>query len=168
MYIDETMNYTVIENTSNEAFQALWIEFQFAKQSNIIFGVIYKQNNSAERFVDYFDEAVDSYSATGKLICLLGDVNINILCAQTCNYAQQFVDCLQSYALLQTIDKPTRVCKSSATLIDNIFANTFCEYLASGNIVSDIGDHFSQFCILQSSVETTQPVKIIIRDTQIL
>ena len=27
------------------------------------------------------------------------DVNINILRAQTCNYAQQFIDCLQSYAL---------------------------------------------------------------------
>ena len=27
------------------------------------------------------------------------DVNINILGAQTCNYAQQFLDCLQSYAL---------------------------------------------------------------------
>ena len=36
MYIDETMNYTVIERTSNEAFQALWIELQFVKQSNIM------------------------------------------------------------------------------------------------------------------------------------
>ena len=27
------------------------------------------------------------------------DVNINILRAQTCNYAQQFIDCLRSYAL---------------------------------------------------------------------
>ena len=36
MYIDATMNYTVIERTSNEAFQALWIELQFVKQSNIM------------------------------------------------------------------------------------------------------------------------------------
>ena len=114
MYIEETMNYAVIERTSNEAFQALWIELQFVKQSNIICGVIYRQHNSVEHFLDYF-EAVDRYSATGKPICLLGDVNINILRAQTCNYAQQFLDCLQSYALLPTIDKPTRVCNNSAT-----------------------------------------------------
>ena len=100
----------------------------------------------------YFEEAVDRYSATGKPICLLGDVNVNILLAQTCNYAQQFLDCLQSYALLPTIDKPTRVCNNSATLIDNIFTNKFSEYFASGNIVSDITDHFSQFCIFQSSI----------------
>ena len=66
MYIDETMNYTVIERTSNEAFQALWIELQFVKQSNIICGVIYRQHNSVECFLDYFEEAVDRYSATGK------------------------------------------------------------------------------------------------------
>ena len=49
MYEDATMNYTVIERTSNEAFEALWIELQFANQSNIC-GVIYKQHNSAEGF----------------------------------------------------------------------------------------------------------------------
>ena len=164
MYIDETMNYTVIERTSNEAFQALWIELQFVKQSNIICGVIYRQHHSVERFLDYFEEAVDGYSAAGKPICLLGDVNINILLAQTCNYAQQFLDCLQSYALLPTTDKPTRVCNNSATLIDNIFTNKFSEYFASGNIVSDITDHFSQFCIFQSSILTSQPAKITSRD----
>ena len=54
MYIDETMNYTVIERTSNDSFQALWIELQFPKQSNIICGVIYRQHNSVERFFRLF------------------------------------------------------------------------------------------------------------------
>ena len=75
------------------------MELQFVKQSNIICGVIYKQHNSVEHFLDYFEEAVDHYSATGKPICLLGDVNIYILRTQTCNYAQQFLDCLQSLML---------------------------------------------------------------------
>ena len=98
------------------------------KRSNIIWGVIYRQHNSAERFffLDYVEEAVDRYSATVKPICLLGDVIINIFRAQTCNYAQQFLDCLQSYALLPTIDKPTRVYNHSATLVANIFTNKFC------------------------------------------
>ena len=130
----------------------------------IICGVIYRQHNSVERFLDYFEEAVDRYSATGKPICLLSDVNINILRAQTCNYAQQFLDCLQSYALLPTIDKPTRVCNNSATIIDNIFTNKFSEYFSSGNIVSDITDHFSHFRIFQSSIVTSRPAKITSRD----
>ena len=123
-----------------------------------------KQHNSVERFLDYFEESVDRYSATGKPICLLGDVNINILRTQTCNYAQQFLDCLQSYALLPTIDKATRVYNNSATLIDNIFTIKFSENFASGNIVSDITDHFCQFCIFQSSIVTSQPAKMTSRD----
>ena len=115
-------------------------------------------------FLDSFEEGVDRYSATGKSICLLGDLNINTLRAQTCNCAQQFLDCLQSYSLFPTIDKPKRVYNNSTTLMDNIFTNTFCEYFASGNIVSNVADHFSQFCIFQSSIETTQPVKIIIQN----
>ena len=52
------MNYTVFERTYNEAFLAMPIELQFAKQSNIISGVIYGQHNSVDRFLDYFEEAV--------------------------------------------------------------------------------------------------------------
>ena len=37
-------------------------------------------------FLDYFEKAVDRYSATGKPICLLGGVNINSSRAQTFNY----------------------------------------------------------------------------------
>ena len=74
----------------------------------------------------------------------MSDVNINTLCAQTCNCVQQFLDCLQSYALFPTIEKPKRVYNNSPTLMGNIFTNTFCEYFVSGNIVSDVADHLSQ------------------------
>ena len=53
---------------------------------------------------------------------------------------------LQSYFFTPTIDKPTRVYNNSATIIDNIFTNN-PEALKSGNLVSDISDHFSQFCL---------------------
>lgn len=119
---------------------------------SIICGTIYRQQNSAGRFLDYFEETLNLFSATGKPIYTLGDVNINILPTQSCNYAQQFFNCLQSYALLPTIDKPTRVYNNSATLIDiySIFINKFDDYLVSGKIVCHLTDHFSQFCILKS------------------
>ena len=37
MYTHGTMNYTVLDRTSSEAFQALWIELQF--RSSVIFPV---------------------------------------------------------------------------------------------------------------------------------
>ena len=41
----------------------------------------------------------------------------------------------------------------SASLIDNIFFNNPDQVLISGNIITDIYDHFSQFCIMTSGRE---------------
>ena len=60
---------------------------------------------------------------------------------------------LQICYLIPTVDKPMRVRSTSAMLIDNIFINFPEQVLSSGNIISDISDHFSQFCILKSAVE---------------
>ena len=123
MYIDDTLPYKVIEKTANEGFQALWLEIQLPKKPNVICVVIYRQHNSPESFLTYFEQTIERIISAGKAILVLGDVNINILEAETCRYAQRFLNSLQSYYFLPTIDKPTRVYNNSATLIDSIFTN---------------------------------------------
>ena len=71
---------------------------------------------------------------------------------------------LQSCYLIPTVDKPTRVRSTSATLIDIIFINFPEQVLSSGNIISDISDHFSQFCVLKSAVERPNIGKGKVRD----
>ena len=48
---------------------------------------------------------------------------------------------------MPSIDKPTREYNNSAILIDNILINKIEDQIWSGNIVSDISDHYSQFCV---------------------
>ena len=147
MYIDENLKYTIIEKCSNEAFQALWVELHLPKHANIICGVVYRQHNSPELFQEYFDRTIEKLSASGKQIFLMGDFNINLLRFHDCKYAQNFILSLQSFNLTPTIDKPTRVHHNSYSLIDNIFASNLEDTITSGNIISDLTDHFSQFCI---------------------
>ena len=80
----------------------------------------------------------------------MGDFTINLLRFHDCKYAQNFTLSLQSFNLTPTIDKPTRVHHNSYSLID-IFANNIEDTITSGNIISDLTDHFPQFCILISS-----------------
>lgn len=40
MFIDESLNFRILEKTSNEAFQALWIEISFVKNKNVICGIL--------------------------------------------------------------------------------------------------------------------------------
>ena len=78
LFIDEKHNYRVLEKTSNAGFQALWIEISLVKKKNVICGIIYRQNNSPERFEQYFDESIEKYTVLDKEICILGDFNIDL------------------------------------------------------------------------------------------
>ena len=71
---------------------------------------------------------------------------------------------LQSCYLIPTIDKPTRVHRTSASLIDNIFVNNPDQVVVSGNLVTDVSDHFSQFCIFASTIDRIKQKQIKKRD----
>ena len=123
LFIDDKNGYRILEKASNGTFQALWVEISFVKKKNIICGVVYRQHNSPERFQKYFEETIEKFVALDKQICVLGDFNIDLLKAQSSNYSHDFLLTLQSCYPIPTVDKPTRVRSTSATLIDNIFVN---------------------------------------------
>ena len=83
----------------------------------------------------------------------MGDFNINLLHAETSCYAQDVLLSLQSFSFIPIIDKPTRVYNNSATLIDNILTNKVDVEITSGNIISEISDHYSQFCISHNFIQ---------------
>ena len=141
MYINENFKYL-------SAFQALWIELHPRKHANITCRVVYRQHNSPELFQKYFDGTIENLSTSGKQIFLMGDYNINLLRFQ---HAPNFILSLQSFNLTPTIDKPKTVHHNSYSLIDDIFASNQEDTITNGNIISDLTNHFSQFCILNSS-----------------
>jgi len=104
-------------------------------------------------YVEYynFDTMLERLSSTNKPIYVMGDFNIDLVKSETCDFSHNFLSSMQSYSFSPVIDKPTRVHNNSATLIDNILVNRLDVKLSSGNIVSDISDHYSQFCIIHSS-----------------
>ena len=84
----------------------------------------------------------------------MGDFNINLLGVEKWNYVDNFLLSLQSFSFVPTIDKSTRVRNNSATLNDeNILLNRFDHNITSGDIVSDVIDHYSRFCIFHSVKE---------------
>ena len=87
-----------------------------------------------------------------------------MLKSETYRFSHDFLLTLESCGLIPTTDKPTRVYNNCATLIDNVFINTPENVFMSGNIVSDISDHFSQFCILKSTKEKFEVTKLKMRD----
>ena len=66
--------------------------------------------------------------------------------------------------MIPTIDKPARVHNNSFSLIDNIFTSKLNGDIISGNVISRITDHFTQFCIVRSLTVIAKNVKSSIRD----
>ena len=96
-----------------------------------------------------------------KDVYIMGDFNIDLLKCETSQISQDFLLSLRSCYLIPTVDKPMRVHRTYATLIDNIFVNNPDKLLLGGNIISDISDNFSQFCITTSAKDRLQQFKNI-------
>jgi hypothetical protein len=155
LFIESSLNYNILEKTSNTAFQALWIEIPFVNHKNIVCGIVYRQHNSPEYFQKYFEDKIEELVSSDKVIYIMGDFNVDLLKCEKSQISHDFLLALQSCYLIPTIDKPTRVRTTSATLIDNIFINNPDKLLTSGNIISDVSDHFSQFCITIDAKDKT-------------
>ena len=90
----------------------------------------------------------------------MGDFNLNLLHIDTNSSVLYFIDNIYSTLLFPTIHKPTRITKTTATLIDNIFVNTI-SVKPFGLIMKDLSDHFPIFTVCDltyKSDKCTQPL----------
>ena len=117
---DTSLHHLILEKSSNEAFQALWIELSFVSKKNTICGIFYRQHNSPARFLEYFEQTLENFISTGKYVCVMGDFSLCLLKSEVSEFSHNF---LRSCYLIPTTDKPSRVRGNSASLIENIFVN---------------------------------------------
>ena len=94
------------------------------------------------------------------------DHNLDLLKCSTHNLTQEFVECNAKYGLTPTINRPTRITKSSATLIDNIFiSDNFLGKYFSSILMDDISDHLPCVTVLENEVYNKKSkVKVVSRD----
>ena len=59
---------------------------------------------------------------------------------------------MTSIGFLPLILQPTRITKSTMSIIDNIYTNTFTKESYSGNILIEIADHLTQFVIVDNDI----------------
>lgn len=97
--------------------ESFWLELKPDKSAPVYVGFVYRNPNSKASWVDHFENMMDNVHNRKSDIHLLGDLNIDLLkhdnftWKSTCSFL----------GLKQLIDQPTRITKSSATLIDHIY-----------------------------------------------
>jgi hypothetical protein len=95
---------------------------------------------------------------------IAGDFNINLLEINARPAFSDFFDLMSEVSLYPQISLPTRIGKTSCTLIDNIFCSLGCNVdgVDSGIIVSELSDHFPCFVSVRVNKKpTTTPRKYV-------
>ena len=87
----------------------------------VIIGTMYRPpSTNISEFINTFNTQIDKINKKGYE-CIIGlDHNLDLLKQSVHSKTQEFLECILDHNLLPTITKPTRISKTSATLIDNI------------------------------------------------
>ena len=138
------MTYSVRKDlsTNNEDIESLCIEIINAKSKNILVNTSYRQPagryNEFEIYLKQF-----LHKSKNKKSYLVGYLNLNLLDRKTNTKIKDYLNLTFQNFLIPAINKPTRITKTNATLIDHILTNDFVNTNSSTGIVkSDILDHF--------------------------
>ena len=135
--------------------QNLFIEIIIEKSKIIIIGTIYRPPiNRFNKFENNLKTILTKLDKCNKPCYIMGDFNIDLLKYNYCNFSTDFFNQFSSSGYTPLITKPTRITKSTATLIDNIFANNLIKMEHfNGLLLNDISDHFPIFTITEHELQ---------------
>ena len=152
--------------TVDNCMELVCIEITRRHSKNVLINCIYRSPGTD---MNVFNDRVGHLLSklNNKLTYMCGDFNIDLLHYESHNESKYFVDQLFSSGIYPLILRPTRVSKSSATLIDNIFTNELSTPVKSGLLINNISDHLPVFQISGQMVKTHQKDHLYIRKRKI-
>ncbi len=139
----------------------LWIEIPgHNKHSKTLIGVMYRSTRilSNSEWLERFESLLGYLTVNWNgLLVLLGDINIDMLQPSN-NLTKQYQSILDVFGIQQMVNQPTRVTRTSRTLIDHIVTNYTQNITHTGIIpCSIVSDHDAVFASVNARVARFQP-----------
>ena len=143
VYVKDNLAPFATRRTDLECFgvECIWIEIKFPKNPPIMICNLYRNGKEDGDWFYKFADMMDKIKITEHEIVIMGDFNINLLNPHTF-----WESTLSIYNLKQQIQTPTRLCNTTATLIDHIYTNSETKMKDVHVSNSGISDHFPIFC----------------------
>ena len=149
IFVRNSLTYNVRKDlsTNNEDIKPLCIEIINTKSKNILVNTSYRQPagryNEFEIYLKQF-----LHKSENKTSYLVGDFNLNLSDHRTNTMVKDYLNLTFQNFLIPVINKPTRVTKANATLVNHILTNDFLDTASfTGFVKSDISYHFPIFLI---------------------
>ena len=139
-------------------------EFTIGSKKSLILSLYRPPSGNVTDFISEIKTLLTSARNRGyDAIYAAGDFNINLLANK--NSQAQLVTCMNSFNMYCAINKPTRVQRGSATLIDHIWVSNIGSLSNSYIIMDDVTDHFiTEAHLLMDSQVKSQPTVVKTRN----
>ena len=98
-------------------------------------------------------EPILNNDRNNKTMFVCGDFNINFLQHESQDSVRHFLDLMYDIGLYPLITKPTRITRTTTTLIDNIFTTDIEQHYACGLLINDISDHLPIFAMCKNNIK---------------
>ena len=177
LYINRKHSYKIRKDLKlykPHKIESVFVEVIMPKRTNnIIVGCIYRHpdNNIDEFNTNYLRPLLQKLSKeSSKNIFLLGDFNIDLLKFNSCSSVRNFLDELSSRYFMPQIFLPSRITRSTKTLIDNMFCNIpqSSEQNISANLTTAYSYHLPQVLLVPGFYwyKNVRKSNVFIRDSQ--
>merc|ERR1712179_118848 len=148
---------------TNCIVESIFINIKSNNDVHTIGSVYRHPSGNVTHFNDSLDQCLKKFNSNNMFL-LAGDINIDLL-KTNLQSTQDYLNTMLSYNLIPSIIIPTRVTDRSSTLIDHIFVrlpkSKISNQITSGNFISDISDHFSNFIIVDIELKKTMETPLI-------
>ena len=149
----------------NSTIEVKTIEITHSGLNLFIIGIYRPHGDNIHTFIEALCQILNNPILRGKMITIVGDLNINIL--NTNGSTSEFSNTLRSLHFLPLIDKPTRFSTNSnqsPSLLDQIWCNRICTY-TPGIISIDITDHCPIFLFipLPDKIDPNEKIEVCFR-----
>ena len=163
IYIRNGLNFVidpVLSIFHDRIFETLFIEI-LTGNKKVYIGSVYRPNNhptlsSGEIFdisMDLLTNILNNINEKNTTAFIFGDFNLDVLKYSKCTQVTNYIDLLFSQGFIQTVTRPTRCSRNTATIIDHCITNSTYLSHESNIITSLISDHFPIFYTLKNNTK---------------
>ena len=134
--------------TENVDIECVIIELENNKQRMMV-GSLYRPPNAPPKeFITAYETVLKEIEHENAELIMGLDYNLDLLKSSTHRLTEKFLETNLEHGLTPTIIRPTRIMKSTATLIDNIMVSKkFCGITRSRILIENASDHLT--CLLR-------------------
>ena len=134
----------------SQEFESIFVKLELRKGECICLGSIYRPpNTDPVKFIEEYSSMISQLKKECQNVVIGLDHNMDFLKSNKHESTQNFINQNLEMGMLPTITRPTRVTKTSATLIDNIVISMNYVGKYSNNVLIDnVSDHLPSILLL--------------------